>query len=243
MNPTLSLMSAHRTIRRFADVPLDEGDVERAVAAAQHASTSSNIQAYSLLRVRDEAKREELVELTGGQPQVAQAGGFFVVCGDQRRHALVAGRAGRPYEPNLETFLLAVVDASLFAQNLVLAFESFGYGICFIGGLRNRLPEADRLLALPEHVLPLYGLCVGTGAEEPRRRPRLPLEAVLFDERYPSDDELLRQLDRYDAVMADYYAERGKPGYDWSGGIARKFARRNREHLRGLYESKGARLE
>ena len=243
MNPTLELMSDHRTIRRFADAPLDDSDVESAVAAAQHSSSSSNIQAYSLLRVRDGAKRARLVELTGGQPQVAEAGGFFVVCGDQRRHALVARRAGRPYEPNLETFLLAAIDASLFAQNLVLAFESLGYGICFIGGLRNRLPEADRLLELPEHVLPLYGLCVGAPAEEPGQRPRLSVDSVLFDERYPADDELLERLDRYDAVMADYYAERGKPGYNWTGAIARRFAQRRREDLKGLYESKGARLE
>lgn len=239
----LELMSTHRTVRRFEPVPLEDDVVIRAVRAAQHASTSSNVQAYALIRVRDPEKRRALVDLTGGQPQVAAAGAFFVVCGDQRRHRLMAERAGRPYEPNLETFLLAVVDASLFAQNLALAFEALGHGICFIGGLRNRLPEVDELLHLPADVLPLYGLCAGVPGEIPSPRPRLPLEAILCEESYPGDAALLATIDAYDRVMRGYYADRGQPGHDWSGGLTRKFARRNREHLLDYYRGKGVRFE
>jgi len=242
MNPILETMAAHRTVRRFAPRPLDDETVRRAVGAAQQAATSSNVQAYACLRVTDESERARLAELTGGQPQVAAAGAFFVLCADQRRHRLVAGLRGRPYEPNLETFLVAVVDASLFAQNLALAFESMGLGICYVGGLRNRLAEVDELLELPADVLPLFGLCAGEPAEDPGLRPRFGTDAVLFDDRYPSDAEMLARIEEYDARMARYYAERGRPGYDWSGGVSRKFARREREHLRAFYEGKGAAL-
>ena len=242
-NPTLELLAAHRSIRRYRDEPLDDRAVETAVRAAQMASSSSNVQAYSLLRVRDPQRREQLAEWTGGQPQVARAGAFFVVSGDQRRHALAARRRGGTYAPNLETFLLAVVDASLFAQNLVVAFESQGLGVCYVGGLRNRIGEVDALLELPEGVLPLYGLCVGAPDEDPGQRPRLPLEAVLFDERYPTDEELLAALEAYDARMGEYYEERGKPGYDWSGAVAAKFREPRRGHLAAFYARKGARFE
>ena len=241
-NPVIDCIARHRTVRRYADRPVPDADVRRAVEAAQMAATSSNIQAYGLLRVRDAERRARLVELTGGQPQVASAGAFFVVCGDQRRHRLLAEREGRAFEPNLETFLLAAVDAALFAQNLVLAFESMGYGICYIGGLRNELPKVDALLALPADVFPFYGLCAGWPAEDPGQRPRLPVDAVLFEERYPDDAAMLEQIGAYDRVMAGYYAARGKPGYDWAGGISRKFARPSREHLFEYYRSKGARF-
>lgn len=240
MNPVLETIASHQTIRSFTDEPVPDAVVERVVRAAQHASTSSNVQGYALLRVRDAEKRERLVELTGGQPQVARAAAFFVVCADQRRHRLAAERLGRPYEPNLETWLVAVVDASLFAQNVALGFESEGWGICFIGGLRNRLPEADALLGLPQDVLPLYGLCVGRPAEEPSARPRLPLEAVLVDETYPTDEVLWEEIERYDEAMGAYYAARGKAGWSWSDGTSRKFAAPRREHLRAFYEGKGA---
>lgn len=193
----LALLRGHRTIRKFRDTPVSDEVVEAAVSAAQLASTSSNVQGYGLLRVRDADRRAELARLSGGQAQVERAGAFFVVCADQRRHALAAEDEGRTYAPNTETFLVSVIDAALFAQNLAIAFEAHGLGICFIGGLRNELPVVDRLLDLPEHVLPLFGMCVGEPDEEPLLRVRLPLDAVLFDERYPTDAEMRAALDRY----------------------------------------------
>lgn len=43
--------------------------------------------------------------------------------------------------------------------------------------------------------------------------------------------------------MRGYYADRGQPGHDWSGGLIRKFARRNREHLLDYYRGKEVRFE
>jgi FMN reductase (NADPH) len=243
MNETIETIAAHRSIRRFEPSPLPREVVRAAVEAAQQASTSSNVQAYSCLWVRDAGKRAALAELCGDQSQVERAGAFFVVAGDLRRHRAVADAKGVPCRANLETFLLAAVDASLFAQNLALAFESTGHGVCFIGGLRLALPEVDRLLEIPDGVLPFYGLCAGKPAEDPGRRPRLPLDAVLFEDRYPSREEVERGIAAYDETMAAYYERRGKPGHDWSGGIARKFAERRRDHLADYYASKGARLD
>lgn len=239
----LELMAAHRSVRRFEPRPLDEELVSRSVAAARLASTSSNVQGYSLLQVTDPAQRAELRVLCGDQEQVERAGAFFVVSADQRRHRLIAEDAGRAFAPNLESFLVCVIDAALFAQNLVLAFESQGLGCCYIGGLRNRLPEADRLLELPRDVFPLFGLCAGEPAEDPAPRPRLAPEALWYRDRYPDDEGLRAAIREYDRRMADWYAARGLVGRDWSGSIWRKFAKPAREQLFAFFTSKGARLE
>lgn len=241
--PVLACMLAHRSVRRFAPHPLPPEDIERALRAAQMASSSSNVQGYSVLRVTDETERARLVELTGGQPQVAEAGAFFVVSADQRTHRLVAEREGRSLASNLESFLVDVIDAALFAQNLALAFEAMGYGICYIGGLRTRLAEVDRLLELPADVFPLFGLCVGVPAESPSLRPRLPLRAIYHEGRYGGLDELAEQIEAYDVTSARYYAERGAPGRTWSGGVSRKLAVPRRIELATYYQSKGARLD
>ena len=165
MNDVLALMAAHRSVRRFLSTPVPDEHIAAAVEAARMASTSSWVQAYHLLQVTRADRRAELASLCGGQAQVAEAGAFFVVSADTRRHRLVAEERGAAYEGNLETFLTVVIDAALFAQNLALAFESQGYGLCMIGGLRNELPEADALLGLPHGVWPLFGLCVGEPAD------------------------------------------------------------------------------
>lgn len=242
-NPTLSLIANHRTVRSFSAAPLPAEHTRAAVKSAQQTATSSWIQGYSLIQVQDAAEREKLAELCGSQAQVAHSGAFFLLCADTRRHRLLVQRAEAAFESNLEVFTLAVIDTALFAQSLVLAFESMGYGTCFIGGLRNRLSEVDELLELPEGVMPLFGLCVGQAARVDSLRPRLPLEAVLMQGRYASDEELLASIVRYDAETAQYYEQRGAAGRNWSGGMWRKFRKRMREHLAGYYASKGARFD
>ena len=246
----LAHLAAHRSVRRFADVELSDADLRRAVAAARMASTSSHVQAWSLLRVRDADERARLAELCGGQRQVAEAGAFLVVSADVRRHRLAAERAGQPLARNLEAFLVAVIDAALAAQNLAVALEGMGYGICYIGGLRNDLAAVDALLELPGDVFPLFGLCAGVPAELPEDhpatpvlRPRLPVDGLLLDGRYPDDGTMLVHMDEHDAEMAAHYATRGKDGYTWSGGLVRRNARAMREDLAAFYRRKGAVLE
>ncbi|MEM9381767.1 MAG: nitroreductase family protein [Planctomycetota bacterium] len=236
----LEQMTRHRSVRDFASDPVTDGTVERAVRAAQCAATSSWIQAYHLLQVTDAAERERLAELTGGQRQVAEAGAFFVVAGDTRRHRLLAAREGQPYVQSLEVFLLAAIDASLFAQNLTLAFESLGKGVCYIGGLRNDLPSVDELLEIPEGVYPLFGLCVGTPKSDPGTRPRFAPAAVWSKGRYPSDEDVLSAVEAHDGDASEYYERRGAAGRTWSGGTWRKFARPMRTGLREYYEGKDA---
>tara|TARA_R110002126_G_scaffold23750_3_gene82924 strand:+ start:9675 stop:10415 length:741 start_codon:yes stop_codon:yes gene_type:complete len=239
-NPVLAAMTAHRTIRSFRPTTVPDAAIERAVRAARMAATSSWTQGYGLLQVTRRNEREALAELTGDQTQVAKAGAFFTVNADIRRHQLVAIREGAPHANNLEVFLLVALDTALFAQNLALAFEADGWGTCFIGGLRTRLPEVCELLEIPQGVFPLFGLCVGEPAEDPDPRPRFEPDAIWSKDRCPTDDTILRQVDAHDAVAAAYYTQRGADGRNWSGGTVRKFAKPLREHLRATYEALGA---
>ncbi len=238
----LDLLLAHRSVRRFRPDAVPDEDVRRAVEAGQMASTSSNVQGYCLIRVQDPIARERLAEIAGPQRKVVDSGAFFVVCGDTHRHRLIHERAGTPYRGRLEAFLVSVIDASLFAQNLCVAFEAMGYGICYVGGIRNDLREVDRTLRLPEGVYPLFGLCVGVPAEDPIPRPRLPLPAVLFDDRYPDAESLLAEIERYDAEHARYLEARGSKPRPWTELMAGKYAEAQRVDVGPYYRSKGADL-
>ncbi|MCH7546660.1 MAG: NADPH-dependent oxidoreductase [Planctomycetes bacterium] len=242
MNETIALLQKHRSIRSFKSLPIPEEHILAAVASGQMASSSSNIQSYCLIRITDPRKRQTLVELTGGQPKVAESGAFFVVCGDTRRHRLMCEKHEKKYDAKLEAFLLALVDATLFAQNLVLAFESLGYGICFIGGLRNNLPESGSLLEIPTGVYPFYGLCVGSPDHEPPLRPRLPLEAVYFEDRYPPDDVVLGRLEAYNGAIREFEGDRGEGRSSWIQRMAEKFSRPQRTDIAAYYRSQGADL-
>jgi nitroreductase len=243
MNETIRQIHAHRSIRRFKGDVVPDGHIVEAVRAGQMASTSSAVQAYSVIRVRDAGKRAALAGLAGPQEKVARCGAFLVVCGDARRHRLICERAGASYAETFENFLVTIIDASLFAQNMTLAFESMGYGVCYIGGVRNDLPRVRDLLALPAGVYPLFGLCAGVPDEAPAPRPRLPGAAVLFDDAYPTDAALLDGVDAYDASYRDYLAARGVSGaVGWSEAVAAHAHKKTRADAGSFYASQGATL-
>lgn len=242
MNPTLALLHRHRSIRRFRTDEVPDEHLREAVRAGQMASTSSAVQAYSVIRVRDATSLARLAEFTGGQRKVAECGAFLLICGDVRRHRLACERAGVAYDQRLEAFVVATIDAALFAQNLCVALESMGYGICYIGGVRNHLAEVDRLLEIPHGVYPLFGLCVGVPDESPAARPRLPVDSILFDGRYPDDATLLATLDAYDGQYERYLAKRGAAGKPWTAAMAGKHGNPERTDLGRYYTGKGADL-
>lgn len=239
----LRTLTSHTSIRRFTDDPVSDVDLSRAIEAGQCAATSSNIQAYCAIRVSDTARLTRLVELTGGQRKVAEAPLFLVVCGDTRRHRLLAARAGHDHASNLETFMLATIDATLFAQNMVIAFESMGYGTCYIGGLRNDLAAVHEVLGTPEGVWPVFGLCVGRPDQTPQPRPRLAADAVLFEERYADDETMLGSIDEYDVRMGAWYRTNGIETPDWSARVVEHFEECRRTGNAGWYAEAGARLD
>lgn len=51
MNPTIELLNAHRSIRKFTSEPVDQATVETLIKAGQAAATSSFIQACTVIQV------------------------------------------------------------------------------------------------------------------------------------------------------------------------------------------------
>ncbi len=243
----IDLMHAHRSIRAYTDQPVSDQVVRSAVLAGQAAATSSNVQAYCAIRVRDDAHRAVLAELAGPQEKVRTAPVFLVICGDVRKQRIASNLGGGTYDQKLEGFLISAIDAALFAQNMVLALEAMGLGTCYIGGLRNDVGRVVKTLRLPKGVYPLFGLCAGYPAEQPMPRPRLDVDSVLFEGGYPDDDEIAAHIERYDEVYRTYLADRGAQPVaiedSWSGAMRTKVASVKRPDLAEVYRGQGAVLD
>lgn len=178
MTPTIELICGHRSIRHFTDEPISEAQREAIINSARATSSSSFLQCSSIIRITDKALREELVTLTGGQKHVAQAAEFWVFCADFNRHLQICPDAQLGLA---EQLLLGVVDTAMMAQNALTAAESLGLGGVYIGGLRNNIEAVTKLLKLPQHVLPLFGLCLGWPADNPDLKPRLPASILVHE--------------------------------------------------------------
>ena len=231
--PTIAQIHQHGSVRSYLPKPVPREMVETIVAAGQRASTSLNLQMYSVVATTDAGKRKRLRELCGGQEHVEQAPVFLAWCADLSRLQRVCELQGYEQETGyMENLLLAVVDVSIAMQNAALAAESLGLGICCIGGIRTHPPEVIDLLELPPLVFPLVGMTLGWPERAPFVRPRLPLEAVLHWERYHANDEAA--LREYDRVMLEsgIYTDRvDEEEYGWLEHSARRVSLPMRVYL------------
>lgn len=236
MTPTIDLLCSHRSIRAFTEQGIDEAQRSAIIAAAQAASTSSFLQCSSIIRITDPAKREQLVQLTGGQPWVSAAAEFWVFCADFNRHQQICQDAqlGRA-----EQLLLGCVDTALMAQNAMVAAESLGLGGVFIGGIRNSIAEVTELLELPKFVLPLFGFCVGHPADAPDVKPRMPQAMLVHENSYqPVDKKVLAQ---YDEQITAYYQQRdsNQRSETWSQLIQRLIIKETRPFILDYLHQQG----
>lgn len=233
-NAVLETLLSHRSVRAFEDRPLDDGTLEWLLAAAQSAPSSSNLQTWSAVAVRDAQRRARLAEWVGGQAAVREAPLVLVWLADLSRLHRVAQRAGQPIEGlhYLDTWLMAALDAALAAQNAVTAAASLGLGTVYIGAIRNRPEEVAAELGLPAGSFAVCGLCVGhpDRARPAAVKPRLPVSAVLSHERFrPADVE--GDVAAYDARLAAFQASQGLAAKGWSG--------HSLDRLRGPSDLKG----
>lgn len=241
MNPTIERLKTHRSIRKFTEQRIPRELFRALIEAGQAAATSNHIQAYTVIHVTNPDNRKAIAELAGGQTYVAECSDFLVFCADLKRPTEAAGRAGAEViEGMTEQLLVATVDTALMAQNVAVAAESEGLGLCYIGGIRNNPAEVSRLLKLPDHVYPVFGMCLGYPDQNPEVKPRLPVEAILKEDYYSdSDDEAL--VAGFDDRMHTYYRERtgGTKDTNWSEQLKPLFTSKLRPHMRDFLVGRG----
>lgn len=234
-NETLRLLFAHRSVRKFLERPVTDDQLTAIVAAAQSAATSSNLQPWSVVAVRDPLRKARLAELAAEQQFINEAPLLLVWVADLGRVRRLAQRSGAPLHgaDYLESTIIGFVDTALAAQNAVVAAESLGLGTVFVGAVRNHPVDVAATLALPPHAIATFGLAVGTPdpGEQAGIKPRLPQAAVLHDEQY--DSQISDQvLPGYDERLAAYNTRYGLPG-SWSDRVLDRLA--GPESLRGRH--------
>lgn len=175
----------HRSIRKYKDTPVDEGTLNKILEAGTRASTTGNMQVYSIVVTRDEEMKKELAPFHFNQPMVTQAPVLLTFCADINRFSIwCKNRKAEPAYDNFLWFMNASIDAILASQNVSLAAEARGLGICYLG---TTLYMADKIidqLELPKGVIPVTTVVVGYPDEQPDLTDRLPVEAVVHQEKY-----------------------------------------------------------
>jgi FMN reductase [NAD(P)H] len=248
----LARLAEHRSHRKFASRSVDSGLLRLLFACAFSAPSKSDLQQADIVHVADRAKIKTIADGIPDMPWIADAPVFLVFLANNRRLRQIGEWRGKPFaNDHLDHFLNAAVDAALVMMSFIRAAEAVGLGACPVSHVRNHPHELARLLALPDCVFAVAGLCVGYPAEPGRITPRLPLEATVHTNRY-GESGLREKIDAYDRRRRELlpyrkqrYANRypDVPFYSWSEDKARQYSVPEREDFGAFIREKGFSLK
>jgi len=226
-NEVINAMMNRKSIRKYTDQMPSEEVLDAVVRAGQQAPFAAQLCSVLLTRRK-------------GVPFGAPL--LFTICVDiHRMEVVMAKRNWNTVTNDLSLLFFGIQDASLMAENMVIAAESFGMGSCFLGVAPYIADKIAKKYKLPGRVFPLVQLVMGYPAENPPTRPRYPLNFSLFEDKYPefSDEEIeaaMKQMD--DGYLAQEYYRKGKikipletereetftyDDYSWTEHISRKW--------------------
>ncbi|MZQ85299.1 oxygen-insensitive NADPH nitroreductase [Paenibacillus sp. 5J-6] len=244
MNPVIEQLKLHRSIRKYKPDALSDEHLQSILESAQKASTSSNMQAYSIVGVTDPEAKKRLAHLAADQQFIEECPLFLIWCADLLRLQHACAPIEEVDIPSTsEIFIIATVDTALAAQNASIAAESLGLGVVYVGGIRNNPKEVSEVIGLPKLVYPVFGMCVGYPDQEPTQRPRLPLEVVYHKETY-STNTYTQGIEDYNRSLSEFMLTRagGTRDSNWSKEMVRRLNSRHRTHMREFLAEQGFEL-
>jgi nitroreductase len=174
-----------RTIRKYTSEPVDDKILNELLVMGCRASTTGNMQVYSIIITRDANIRNDLAPLHFNQKMITEAPIVLTFCADYNRFdKWCLLRKAEPGYDNFLSFMTGAIDALLVAQTVCIAAESKGLGICYLGTTTYNAHKIIEVLKLPKGVVPVTTVTLGWPAEKPEQVDRLPLEAITHKETY-----------------------------------------------------------
>lgn len=222
INQTIDLMLNHRSIRKFdPDFIIPRNHIDLIVKAGQQASTSGSLQMYTLIEISKD-KRQEEDTICGTQQFICEASYFGILFADFYRLKRMINLSGGSYfnYPAL-SLTMGPLDAGLMIQNMALAAESLGYGICFCGVCGDSGTRIFPELKVPEEVIPLTGIAIGKPLEHPESKPRLPNILIHHLDKYfdYTDEDLRGGID----YMSKELSRINDRDVDWGNNLVKRF--------------------
>ncbi|MBI2933578.1 MAG: nitroreductase family protein [Planctomycetes bacterium] len=157
-----TLLDRRRSIRAFGKAPVDDGEIQAVLEAADSAPSAGDLQAYEVVCVKRADTRALLATAALGQEFVAEAPIVLVFFADPARSSGRYGRRGAE--------LYGLQDATIACAYAQLRAADLGLGSVWVGAFDEA--EVARAVRAPAGLRPVALLPIGHPAESPEPTPR-----------------------------------------------------------------------
>lgn len=189
----MELLKKHRSVRSYKSESISDDLINLILECGIRGSNTGNMQLYSVIVSKDFDNRKALLPLHFNQKMVTDAPVLLTICIDINRFNKWCEISNTSTDMfNLIWLLNSTIDCSILAQNISIAAEEYGLGICYLGTTLYNALEISEFLDLPDGVVPITAITMGYPEVYPELVDRLPLEAVVHYEKYihKNNDEI-----------------------------------------------------
>lgn len=165
------VVKKRHSIRAFQKKKIEEEKIQKLLEVANSAPSAGDLQAYQILLVKDQKKKERLAKASWDQDFIAQAPVDLVFCIDPLRSAQRYGKRG-------ET-LYSIQDATISCAYAHLAAVDLGLGSVIVGAFDEA--EVSRIIDIPLTLRPIIILPIGYPDEKPEKTPRRSLDDLVSE--------------------------------------------------------------
>lgn len=195
----MKLLNNHCSVRNYLSTKIPQDLLDNILYSGIRSSNTGNMQLYSIVVTLDDDRKKALAPCHFNQAMVLQAPVLLTICFDINRFYKWCETSNTSADfKNLLWLLNGTIDVSILAQNICIAAENEGLGICYLGTTLYNAPEISTLLNLPVGVIPITALIIGYPAFPHEKSDRLNLDAVVHYEVYKE-----YQREEIDRIYAD----------------------------------------
>jgi len=192
----MELLNQHVTIRKFKEEGIHASVLESILFSGAKASTTGNMQLYSVVVSETDKEKNNLIPLHFNQSVARSAPVLLTFVADFNRFSKWCTlNSAEPGYNNFLSFFTAAIDALLVAQNVCIAAENYGLGICYLGTTTYNAKEIISVLELPKLTFPVTTIAIGYPDESPEKTDRISLNGIIHKGKYLDySDQQIREL-------------------------------------------------
>jgi nitroreductase len=177
----MDLIQARRSVRRYADRPVERRLIEECLDAARLAPSAENAQPWRFIVVDDAEAKERLAKaaFSGIYRPTRFAAKAPVIVAVLAKPDIIANRLGRA----IQGTKYYLIDCGIACQQLVLRATELGLGMCYIGWYSKR--GVRKALQVPRSHDIVVLLAMGYPEGQPgKARPRRELYELVSYNRF-----------------------------------------------------------
>jgi nitroreductase len=150
---------SRRSIRRYTDEPISEKATQELLEAAMSAPSASNEQPWHFVIIDERQILDDIPQYHPYSAMLREAPLAIAVCGDLKRETMKG---------------YWIQDCSAATENILIAAQAKDLGAVWLGVFprEERALAIQKLLGLPEHIIPLSLVSIGYPAEKKPRANR-----------------------------------------------------------------------